>query len=63
MTLTLGCWLTARWMADTADEGPRVRLDWLGVATGVSTSSILSFPSVERVVGIELLPGVTRLRA
>ena len=34
---------------------------FIGVATGMSLSSILSHPSIERVVAIELLPGVTRL--
>jgi spermidine synthase len=36
---------------------------FIGVATGISTSSILSYPSVERVLAIELLPGVTKLAA
>jgi spermidine synthase len=31
---------------------------FIGVATGISTSSILDFPSVERVVTMELIPGV-----
>ena len=34
---------------------------FIGVATGMSVSSILSHPSVERVVAMELLPGVLRL--
>jgi spermidine synthase len=34
---------------------------FIGVATGLSVSSILSVPSVERVVAMELLPGVLRL--
>ena len=34
---------------------------FIGVATGMSLSSIYSHPSIERVVAIELLPGVTRL--
>jgi spermidine synthase len=34
---------------------------FIGVATGMSVSSIQSYASVERVVAIELLPGVTRL--
>lgn len=34
---------------------------FIGVATGMSVSSIQSHPSVEHVVAIELLPGVTRL--
>ena len=34
---------------------------FIGVATGMSVSSILSYPSIEHVVAIELLPGVTRL--
>jgi hypothetical protein len=33
----------------------------IGVATGMSVCSILSYPSVERVVAMELLPGVLRL--
>jgi spermidine synthase len=34
---------------------------FIGVATGMSVSAIQSHPSIERVVAIELLPGVTRL--
>jgi spermidine synthase len=34
---------------------------FIGVATGMSVSSILSHASVERVVAMELLPGVLRL--
>jgi spermidine synthase len=34
---------------------------FIGVATGLSVSSIQSYPSVERVVAMELLPGVLRL--
>jgi spermidine synthase len=34
---------------------------FIGVATGMSVSSIQSHPSIEHVVAIELLPGVTRL--
>jgi len=34
---------------------------FIGVATGISVSSIRSHPSIERVVAMELLPGVTRL--
>jgi spermidine synthase len=34
---------------------------FIGVATGMSVSSIQSHPTIERVVAIELLPGVTRL--
>jgi spermidine synthase len=34
---------------------------FIGVATGMSVSSILSYPSVERVLAMELLPGVVRL--
>ena len=34
---------------------------FIGVATGLSVSSILSHPSVEHVVAMELLPGVVRL--
>jgi spermidine synthase len=34
---------------------------FIGVATGVSLSSILEYPSIERVVAMELLPGVLRL--
>jgi spermidine synthase len=34
---------------------------FIGVATGMSVSSIFSHPSVERVVAMELLPGVLRL--
>ncbi len=34
---------------------------FIGVATGMSVRSIQSHPSIERVVAIELLPGVTRL--
>jgi spermidine synthase len=34
---------------------------FIGVATGTSVSSIHAYPSVERVVAMELLPGVLRL--
>jgi spermidine synthase len=34
---------------------------FIGVATGMSVASILSHPGIERVVAIELLPGVVRL--
>jgi spermidine synthase len=34
---------------------------FIGVATGMSMTSILSHPEIERVVAIELLPGVLRL--
>jgi len=34
---------------------------FIGVATGMSVTSVLSHPSIERVVAIELLPGVLRL--
>lgn len=33
--VAIGLWLTVRWMRETVDVGPKVRLDWLGVATGV----------------------------
>ena len=34
---------------------------FIGVATGMSVTSIFSHPGIERVVAIELLPGVVRL--
>jgi spermidine synthase len=34
---------------------------FIGVATGMSMSAIGSYPSIERVVAMELLPGVLRL--
>ncbi len=34
---------------------------FIGVATGLSLSSILSHPTIERAVAMELLPGVARL--
>jgi spermidine synthase len=39
---------------------PRV-VAFIGVATGMSVSSIASYPSVERAVAMELLPGVIRM--
>jgi spermidine synthase len=36
---------------------------FIGVATGLSLSSILSHPTIERAVAMELLPGVVRLAA
>jgi spermidine synthase len=42
-------------------HGEPKNVAFIGVATGISVSSVLSHPSVERVVAMELLPGVLRL--
>jgi spermidine synthase len=42
-------------------SGTPLDVAFIGVATGISVSSVRQHPSVERVVAIELLPGVLRM--